>query len=508
MRSRSSSRASGFSSSAPSTPTPRRRRSIATWTRFPPSSSRRSAVCSPIRSRASSRSSCYQGRGPGRVAAHEILLGSPALASLIREAKIQQIASFIQSGAAEGMQAMDAALERLVQRRHREAAGRAREGARQGVVGNWCPGRGPRLRLSSCGPARDGRVRRPAGRPVLQVRADVSRHRPRRRRPLHEHEARSGGSPVEEADGQSGADGFQGGGAARECPRWTRCRRRIGLPSVPSLRPVHLRGLAALPDPGPADPRRDQGRERLRPARGVVDGLQGADAGPPRCRRDMGRSRARVRPAHEHHDRHAAAALAANRVDGDLSHDRRLSRRARLAREVRLHRAAVHVHAPVPEDGPRALLPVQGRRARQRGHSAPVRGQRSRASPASGGRSRRSEVRDRQRRGGRAAASRGGRARGARRDRRGRWWRCPPRSMASPRGRRDRTIGRRRRAAFARSACASRRRRREPRPRARTASLALELVRGLLGATGARARGRDRADGGARRALAPPVARS
>jgi len=50
----------------------------------------------------------------GRVAAHEILLGNYALSSLIREAKTSQIASFIQSGAGEGMQGMDTALERLV----------------------------------------------------------------------------------------------------------------------------------------------------------------------------------------------------------------------------------------------------------------------------------------------------------------------------------------------------------------------------------------------------------
>jgi twitching motility protein PilT len=52
--------------------------------------------------------------GSGRVAAHEILLGSLALTSLIREGKTQQIGSFIQSGLAEGMQAMDSALEKLV----------------------------------------------------------------------------------------------------------------------------------------------------------------------------------------------------------------------------------------------------------------------------------------------------------------------------------------------------------------------------------------------------------
>jgi len=52
--------------------------------------------------------------GTGRVAAHEILLGSHALSALVRESKTQQIASLIQSGVSEGMQAMDTALERLV----------------------------------------------------------------------------------------------------------------------------------------------------------------------------------------------------------------------------------------------------------------------------------------------------------------------------------------------------------------------------------------------------------
>jgi len=50
----------------------------------------------------------------GRTAAHEILIGNLALASLIREGKTQQIGSFIQSGQSEGMQLMDASLEKLV----------------------------------------------------------------------------------------------------------------------------------------------------------------------------------------------------------------------------------------------------------------------------------------------------------------------------------------------------------------------------------------------------------
>jgi len=52
--------------------------------------------------------------GSGRVAAHEVLLGSMALASIIREGKTSQIGSFIQGGQADGMQAMDATLARLV----------------------------------------------------------------------------------------------------------------------------------------------------------------------------------------------------------------------------------------------------------------------------------------------------------------------------------------------------------------------------------------------------------
>jgi twitching motility protein PilT len=52
--------------------------------------------------------------GAGRVAAHEILLGSGALTSLIREGKTQQIGGYIQTGLAEGMQPMDLALDKLV----------------------------------------------------------------------------------------------------------------------------------------------------------------------------------------------------------------------------------------------------------------------------------------------------------------------------------------------------------------------------------------------------------
>jgi twitching motility protein PilT len=54
--------------------------------------------------------------GKGRLAVHEILLGSPALAAMIREGKTFQIVSLMQSGGASGMQTMDSALERAVQK--------------------------------------------------------------------------------------------------------------------------------------------------------------------------------------------------------------------------------------------------------------------------------------------------------------------------------------------------------------------------------------------------------
>lgn len=52
--------------------------------------------------------------GSKRIAAHEILVGSPALASMIRENKTFQIPSLMQAGQGQGMQTMDMALERYV----------------------------------------------------------------------------------------------------------------------------------------------------------------------------------------------------------------------------------------------------------------------------------------------------------------------------------------------------------------------------------------------------------
>ena len=54
--------------------------------------------------------------GSGRVAAHEIMLGTPAIRNLIREAKIAQMYSAIQTGSNVGMQTLDQNLTDLVRR--------------------------------------------------------------------------------------------------------------------------------------------------------------------------------------------------------------------------------------------------------------------------------------------------------------------------------------------------------------------------------------------------------
>jgi len=52
--------------------------------------------------------------GGGRIAAHEIMLGTPAIRNLIREGKIAQMYSAIQTGQAQGMQTLDQCLKDLV----------------------------------------------------------------------------------------------------------------------------------------------------------------------------------------------------------------------------------------------------------------------------------------------------------------------------------------------------------------------------------------------------------
>src|SRR3569832_842485 len=66
--------------------------------------------------------------GNGRVAAHEIMIGTPAIRNLIRENKVAQMYSSIQTGGNLGMQTLDQCLQDLV-RRNVVAPGVARAAA-------------------------------------------------------------------------------------------------------------------------------------------------------------------------------------------------------------------------------------------------------------------------------------------------------------------------------------------------------------------------------------------
>jgi len=54
--------------------------------------------------------------GGGRIAAHEIMVGTPAIRNLIREDKVAQMYSAIQTGQSHGMQTLDQNLLELVKR--------------------------------------------------------------------------------------------------------------------------------------------------------------------------------------------------------------------------------------------------------------------------------------------------------------------------------------------------------------------------------------------------------
>jgi twitching motility protein PilT len=71
--------------------------------------------------------------GSGRVAAHEIMLGTPAIRNLIRENKIAQMYSVIQTSLGQGMQTLDQCLQDLV-RRNLISTNEARLAAKQGEM--------------------------------------------------------------------------------------------------------------------------------------------------------------------------------------------------------------------------------------------------------------------------------------------------------------------------------------------------------------------------------------
>ncbi|HWU67227.1 MAG TPA: type IV pilus twitching motility protein PilT [Stenotrophobium sp.] len=55
-------------------------------------------------------------KGGGRVAAHEIMIGTPAIRNLIRESKVAQMYSSIQTGQKEGMQTLEQCLKDMVRK--------------------------------------------------------------------------------------------------------------------------------------------------------------------------------------------------------------------------------------------------------------------------------------------------------------------------------------------------------------------------------------------------------
>jgi twitching motility protein PilT len=69
-----------------------------------------------------SQTLCKTKDGQGRVAAHEIMLGSNAIRHLIREGKVAQMYSSIQLSQQLGMQTLDQSLQNLVQRQLISAA--------------------------------------------------------------------------------------------------------------------------------------------------------------------------------------------------------------------------------------------------------------------------------------------------------------------------------------------------------------------------------------------------
>ena len=76
-----------------------------------------------------SQTLCKLKDGSGRVAAHEIMVGTPAIRNLIREAKVAQMYSAIQTGQGMGMQTLDQTLTDLVRRNvisSAEARGKAK----------------------------------------------------------------------------------------------------------------------------------------------------------------------------------------------------------------------------------------------------------------------------------------------------------------------------------------------------------------------------------------------
>ncbi|MEW6612325.1 type IV pilus twitching motility protein PilT [Thermithiobacillus tepidarius DSM 3134] len=74
--------------------------------------------------------------GQGRVAAHEIMIGTPAIRNLIREAKVAQMVSVIQTGQSVGMQTLDQNLLDLVKARRVRAEDAMRKAQNKDLFAN------------------------------------------------------------------------------------------------------------------------------------------------------------------------------------------------------------------------------------------------------------------------------------------------------------------------------------------------------------------------------------
>ena len=74
--------------------------------------------------------------GNSRVAAHEIMIGTPAIRNLIREAKVAQMVSVIQTGQREGMQTLDQNLIDLVKARRVRAEDAMRKAQNRDLFAN------------------------------------------------------------------------------------------------------------------------------------------------------------------------------------------------------------------------------------------------------------------------------------------------------------------------------------------------------------------------------------
>jgi twitching motility protein PilT len=108
-----------------------------------------------------SQTLCKTKDGSGRVAAHEIMLGTRAIRNLIREAKVAQMYSAIQTGNSVGMQTLDQNLTDLVR-----------------AMSSAPPKRAARPRSPKTSPARHGHPRLRALRVATHPPCRGQRQRP------------------------------------------------------------------------------------------------------------------------------------------------------------------------------------------------------------------------------------------------------------------------------------------------------------------------------------------